>query len=112
MAFLSVTLTKGDPYYCHCHKTYRLTKETLESAGDIKVEFKLSFQSRFGPEKWLQPYTTDVLEQCAKDHQNVVIIAPGFATDCLETLEELKGNRVPKVYRQRWKALFSHSLFK
>ena len=97
---------QGDPYYCHCHKTYRLTKETLESAGDIKVEFKLSFQSRFGPEKWLQPYTTDVLEQCAKDHQNVVIITPGFATDCLETLEELKVTEYQKFIAKGGK-LFS-----
>ncbi|AIT08595.1 ferrochelatase [Candidatus Francisella endociliophora] len=79
---------KGDPYYCHCHKTYRLVKESLESEYP-NIEFALSFQSRFGPKKWLEPYTTVKLEELAKQDKKVVVIAPGFSVDCLETLEEL-----------------------
>ncbi|QLE79931.1 ferrochelatase [Francisella sp. Scap27] len=80
--------TKGDPYYCHCHKTYRLVKETLENEYK-NTKFELSFQSRFGPKKWLEPYTSVKLEEFAKENQKVVVIAPGFSVDCLETLEEL-----------------------
>jgi ferrochelatase len=80
---------KGDPYYCHCHKTYRLLKESLE--GYFSGKIILSFQSRFGPKKWLEPYTRDILSKCAKGKdKHVVIIAPGFPADCLETLEELQ----------------------
>ena len=80
--------SKGDPYYCHCHKTYRLTKESLETKYK-NIAFELSFQSRFGPKKWLEPYTTSKLEEFAKEQKKVVVIAPGFSADCLETLEEL-----------------------
>lgn len=79
---------KGDPYYCHCHKTYRLVKESLENKYS-NINFELSFQSRFGPKKWLEPYTSVKLEEFAKENQKVVVIAPGFSVDCLETLEEL-----------------------
>ena len=79
---------KGDPYYCHCHKSFSLIKAEIKKVLDLEV--KLSFQSRFGPKKWLQPYTTDVLEECAKNgKRNIVIVAPGFPSDCLETLEEI-----------------------
>lgn len=78
----------GDPYYCHCHKTYRLVKETLQYKYS-DIEFILSFQSRFGPKKWLEPYTKVKLEELAKQNKKVVVIAPGFSVDCLETLEEL-----------------------
>ncbi|KEI35926.1 ferrochelatase, protoheme ferro-lyase [Francisella sp. W12-1067] len=78
----------GDPYYCHCHKTYRLVKESLETEYP-NMDFELSFQSRFGPKKWLEPYTTVKLENFAKQNKKVVLIAPGFSVDCLETLEEL-----------------------
>jgi len=85
----SVYCEKGDPYYCHCHKTFRLLEESL--AGELLVEVILSFQSRFGPKKWLEPYTRDVLRKCTKGKvKNVMIIAPGFPSDCLETLEELQ----------------------
>jgi ferrochelatase len=85
----SVYCEKGDPYYCHCHKTFRLLKESLED--ELLVEVILSFQSRFGPKKWLEPYTRDVLGKCTKGKiKNVMIIAPGFPADCLETLEELQ----------------------
>jgi ferrochelatase len=79
---------KGDPYYCHCHKTYRLVKESLED-NYPNIDFELSFQSRFGPKKWLEPYTTVKLEEFAKQNKKVAVIAPGFSVDCLETLEEL-----------------------
>ncbi|QIV96028.1 ferrochelatase [Allofrancisella inopinata] len=81
-------VNKGDPYYCHCHKTYRLVKESLATEYS-NVDFELSFQSRFGPKKWLEPYTTVKLEELAKQNKKVVLIAPGFSVDCLETLEEL-----------------------
>ena len=79
---------KGDPYYCHCHKTYRLVKESLQYNHE-NISFELSFQSRFGPKKWLEPYTTIILEKYAKQGKKIVVIAPGFSVDCLETLEEL-----------------------
>lgn len=79
---------KGDPYYCHCHKTYRLVKESLERKYP-NISFELSFQSRFGPKKWLEPYTTIKLDEYAKNNKKVSVIAPGFSVDCLETLEEL-----------------------
>ena len=76
---------KGDPYHCYCHKTTRLISERLNS-----VEIKTSFQSRFGPQKWLQPYTDKTLESLPKEgKKNILTICPGFASDCVETLEEI-----------------------
>lgn len=78
---------KGDPYYCFCQKTARLVSENLGLSRD---EYQLCFQSRFGPEEWLQPYTDKTLEQWAHDGlESVDTICPGFAVDCLETLEEM-----------------------
>lgn len=77
---------KGDPYYCHCAKTTRLLREYLQRDDDF---LPMSFQSRFGPKKWLQPYTVDVLERLAIQQKKVAVIMPGFAADCLETLEEM-----------------------
>ena len=78
---------KGDPYYCFCQKTARLVSENL---GLSQEEYQLCFQSRFGPEDWLQPYTDKTLEQWAHDGlESVDTICPGFAMDCLETLEEM-----------------------
>jgi ferrochelatase len=78
------TLHLGDPYYCHCHKTARL----LSSA--MGRELLLTFQSRFGRAKWLEPATDKVLEELPpKGVKKVAIVAPGFSADCLETLEEL-----------------------
>lgn len=79
-------LDKGDPYYCHCAKTTRLLREAL---GMNQEQLVMCFQSRFGPKQWLQPYTVDVLENCAKAGQSVAVFMPGFAADCLETLEEM-----------------------
>ena len=77
---------KGDPYHCYCHKTTRLISERFTS-----IEIKTTFQSRFGPEKWLQPYTDKTLESLpSKGKKNVLAICPGFSSDCVETLEEIQ----------------------
>ena len=77
---------KGDPYHCHCHKTTRLLKEKFKK----KIPFLTTFQSRFGPEEWLTPYTEETLIDLAKNNtKNVVIMCPGFSSDCIETLEEI-----------------------
>ncbi len=78
---------KGDPYYCQCQKTARLLREKL---GWPKEKLQVTFQSRFGPEEWLQPYTDKTVEQLAKDGtRRIAVINPGFVSDCLETLEEI-----------------------
>ncbi len=78
---------KGDPYHCHCVKTNRLIKEKL--GNKIKnVEF--CFQSRFGPQEWLKPYMNEKFQELIEKRQKkVCMIAPGFSSDCLETLEEI-----------------------
>ena len=80
-------LLNGDPYHCQCAKTSRLIRERLGWSTD---EVKLCFQSRFGREEWLTPYTDEVIAELAQQGvKNVAIISPGFAADCVETLEEL-----------------------
>ena len=77
----------GDPYHCHCIKTARLIKEELKWPQNKVL---VTFQSRFGPEPWLQPYTDETIIELAKQgSKNIALIAPGFISDCLETLEEL-----------------------
>ena len=77
----------GDPYYCFCHKTARLTAEALGLKPD---EWLLTFQSRFGRGRWLQPYTMETLRQLGGGGvKNIDAVCPGFAADCLETLEEI-----------------------
>ncbi len=81
------SLKAGDPYYCHCLKTTRLLSEHLGLGENGIIN---SFQSRFGKAKWLQPYTAEIVKQLpAKGIKNLSIITPGFAADCLETLEEI-----------------------
>ena len=76
---------KGDPYHCYCHKTTRLLKESFP-----KIEIQTTFQSRFGPQEWLKPYTDKTLESLPKQRvKNLLVICPGFASDCVETLEEI-----------------------
>ncbi len=76
---------KGDPYHCYCHKTTRLISEKFDT-----IEIKTTFQSRFGPQEWLQPYTDKTLESLPKEgKKNVLTICPGFSSDCVETLEEI-----------------------
>ncbi len=78
---------KGDPYHCHCHKTTRLLRERL---GWEKDRVRVTFQSRFGPEEWLQPYTDQTVEALAKDGvKHIAMMTPGFSADCVETLEEI-----------------------
>jgi ferrochelatase len=79
----------GDPYHCFCYKTARLLREEL---GYTDKQLRLTFQSRFGPEEWLQPYTDKTMETLAAEGiKRVAIMNPGFVSDCLETLEEIAG---------------------
>ncbi len=81
------TLELGDPYHCHCQKTSRLLQERLAGRG---IAMRTTFQSRFGPAKWLEPATDTAIEELAKSGtKRLAIAAPGFSADCLETLEEL-----------------------
>jgi protoporphyrin/coproporphyrin ferrochelatase len=78
------TLHLGDPYHCHCQKTARLLSEAMGR------ELVISFQSRFGRAKWLEPATDATIERLAREgKKKIAIFAPGFSVDCLETLEEL-----------------------
>jgi ferrochelatase len=80
-------LQRGDPYHCQCHKTTRLVREYL---GWPKEKLMVTFQSRFGPTEWLQPYTDKTLEALpGKGIKKVAILAPAFSADCIETLEEI-----------------------
>ena len=76
---------KGDPYHCYCQKTSRLMSEKYK-----EIPIKTTFQSRFGPQEWLQPYTDKTLENLPKEgKKNILVICPGFSSDCVETLEEI-----------------------
>ena len=76
---------KGDPYHCYCMKTTRLIREKFK-----KIEIMTTFQSRFGPQEWLTPYTDKTFEEIPKKgKKNILVICPGFASDCVETLEEI-----------------------
>lgn len=78
---------KGDPYYFQCQKTSRLLQKRL---GIEESKWLTTFQSRFGNDPWLQPYTDATVERLAKEGvKNLALVAPGFSADCLETLEEL-----------------------
>ncbi|AUQ64312.1 ferrochelatase [Phaeobacter sp. HS012] len=80
-------LMQGDPYHCQCQKTTRLLKERL---GWTDTQITTTFQSVFGPEEWLKPYTVDHVATLAKDgKKNIAVIAPAFSADCIETLEEI-----------------------
>lgn len=80
-------LEKGDPYHCQCFKTTRLVREHL---GWAPEKLKVTFQSRFGPTKWLQPYTDETLMALPKEGiKRVAVVAPAFSVDCIETLEEI-----------------------
>ena len=82
-------LKNGDPYHCFCHQTTRLVSEALNFESDKIIT---TFQSRFGREPWLQPYTDETIESLpTKNIKKIFIICPGFSSDCLETLEEING---------------------
>ena len=77
----------GDPYHCHCAKTARMVRERLGLPAD---RFRLTFQSRFGREEWLQPYTDKTIEALAQEGvKRLAVVTPGFVADCVETLEEI-----------------------
>ncbi len=81
------TLHLGDPYHCECHKTARLLAQRLGLSGD---QAQITFQSRFGKAKWLEPYTEPTLRALAQSGvKRVDVVCPGFTSDCLETLEEI-----------------------
>ena len=80
-------LQRGDPYHCECHKTSRLLAERLALKPD---EYMTTFQSRFGREEWLQPYTDETLKSLpGKGVKSIDVFCPGFSSDCLETIEEI-----------------------
>jgi protoporphyrin/coproporphyrin ferrochelatase len=80
-------LELGDPYHCQCQKTSRLVREKLNWPAE---RWHTTFQSQFGRDPWLQPYTIDTMERLAKSGiKRLAIVSPGFSADCLETLEEL-----------------------
>jgi ferrochelatase len=81
-------LLEGDPYHCQCQKTTRLLKERL---GWDDTQIMTTFQSKFGPAEWLQPYTVKEVARLAEEDgkTNIAVIAPAFSADCIETLEEI-----------------------
>ncbi len=80
-------LDKGDPYHCHCAKTWRLLREEMGMGPD---KLMMSFQSRFGPAQWLKPYTDETIKGLGKQGiRKLAVITPGFSSDCLETIEEI-----------------------
>jgi ferrochelatase len=96
---------KGDPYYCQCQKTARLLRARLRWPEDKLV---VTFQSRFGPEEWLQPYTDKTVERLAKEGvKRIAVMNPGFVSDCLETLEEIAG-QAAESFRHNGGEKFAH----
>jgi ferrochelatase len=96
---------KGDPYHCHCHKTTRLLGERL---GWPEGRLLTTFQSRFGPEEWLQPYTDKTVERLAAEGmKRIAVINPGFVSDCLETLEEIAVQNA-EIFRHKGGESFFH----
>ncbi len=81
-------LMQGDPYHCQCQKTSRLLREAL---GWEEGRIVTTFQSRFGPEEWLKPYTVEEVARQAREEgrKRIAVIAPAFSADCIETLEEI-----------------------
>ncbi len=81
-------LIQGDPYHCKCQKTTRLLKERL---GWADTDIVTTFQSKFGPEEWLKPYTVEEVARLAEEDgkKRIAVIAPAFSADCIETLEEI-----------------------
>ena len=79
--------TQGDPYHCLCKKTTRLVAEKLDLE---ETSYMTTFQSRFGRAEWLKPYTSETMESLPQENiKNILVVAPGFSVDCLETIEEI-----------------------
>jgi protoporphyrin/coproporphyrin ferrochelatase len=96
---------RGDPYHCHCMKTTRLLRERL---GWSKEKLITTFQSRFGPQQWLQPYTDKTVEKMAKEGvKSIAVFNPGFVSDCLETLEEIAGE-AGEIFHRAGGTNFAH----
>jgi ferrochelatase len=88
---------KGDPYYCHCAATARLVRERLKLD---ERQFRMTFQSRFGRAEWIKPYTDMTVKALAEEGvRNLAVVTPGFAADCLETLEEIAGENAEIFHR-------------
>ncbi len=88
---------KGDPYHCHCQKTTRLLRERLGWSAD---RLRLTFQSRFGKAEWLKPYTDETVAALAKGGmRRLAVVSPGFAADCVETLEEI-GTQNAEIFHE------------
>lgn len=96
---------KGDPYRAQCLETSRLLRARL---GMDDKQFRSTFQSRFGPEEWLQPYTDETVEELAKQGvKSVVVLNPGFVVDCLETVDEI-GHEAAEAFHEAGGENFSH----
>ncbi|ODT06397.1 MAG: ferrochelatase [Mesorhizobium sp. SCN 65-20] len=95
---------RGDPYHCHCVKTTRLLRERL---GWSEGKLITTFQSRFGAQEWLQPYTDKTVERLAKEGvKSIAIVNPGFSSDCIETLEEIAGENAEIFHHAGGKNFF------
>lgn len=98
-------LHKGDPYHCQCAKTARLLRERLKMSED---QLMMTFQSRFGTAEWLKPYTIDTVAALpGKGVKKLAVITPGFAADCLETLEEIAMENAT-VFKEHGGENFAH----
>ncbi|CAB4326399.1 MULTISPECIES: ferrochelatase [unclassified Brucella] len=96
---------KGDPYRQQCLETTRLLRERLGLGED---EMRATFQSRFGPEEWLQPYTDETVKELAKNGvKSAAVLNPGFVADCLETVDEI-GNEAAEEFLENGGENFSH----
>ena len=96
---------KGDPYRSQCLETSRLLRARL---GMDDKQFRSTFQSRFGPEEWLQPYTDETLVELAKQGvKSVAVLNPGFVVDCLETVDEI-GHEAAEEFHEAGGVNFSH----
>ncbi|TIN20012.1 MAG: ferrochelatase [Mesorhizobium sp.] len=96
---------KGDPYHCHCQKTTRLLRERL---GWDDKKLIITFQSRFGAQEWLQPYTDKTVEKLAQDGvKSIAIVNPGFSVDCIETLDEI-GREAAETFHHAGGKNFAH----
>lgn len=96
---------KGDPYPQQCYETSRLLRARL---GYDENKFRSTFQSRFGPEEWLQPYTDETVIKLAKEGvKSMAVLNPGFVVDCLETVDEI-GNEAAEEFHENGGVNFSH----
>ncbi|WP_394886776.1 ferrochelatase [Mesorhizobium sp. AaZ16] len=96
---------KGDPYYWHCLETTRLVRERL---GWGEEKLITTFQSRFGSQEWLQPYTDKTVERLAQESvKSIAIVNPGFSSDCIETLEEI-AVEAREIFLHAGGASFAH----